>query len=84
MSRRVREARKAYEKNDLEASRRAHDQRRIEEDVIHRKAAGKYIGDLVFGALDGIITIFAVVAGVAGASLSYQESTRTQAHPGIF
>ncbi|MBI3947665.1 MAG: VIT1/CCC1 transporter family protein [Armatimonadetes bacterium] len=29
-----------------------------------------YIRDLVFGANDGIITTFAVVAGVAGASLS--------------
>ncbi|MBI5734133.1 MAG: VIT1/CCC1 transporter family protein [Candidatus Kerfeldbacteria bacterium] len=32
--------------------------------------AGEYIGDIVFGANDGIITTFAVVAGVAGASLS--------------
>lgn len=32
--------------------------------------AGKYIGDLVYGANDGIITTFAVVAGVAGAGLS--------------
>lgn len=31
---------------------------------------GKYIGDLVYGANDGIITTFAVVAGVAGANLS--------------
>lgn len=29
-----------------------------------------YLGDLVYGANDGIITTFAVVAGVAGASLS--------------
>lgn len=31
---------------------------------------GKYLGDAVYGALDGIVTTFAVVAGVAGASLS--------------
>ena len=31
---------------------------------------GKYIGDIVYGALDGIITTFAVVAGVQGAQLS--------------
>ena len=31
--------------------------------------AGKYIGDIVYGANDGIITTFAVVAGVAGAEL---------------
>jgi VIT1/CCC1 family predicted Fe2+/Mn2+ transporter len=35
---------------------------------MHR--AGEYIGDLVYGANDGIITTFAVVAGVAGAGLS--------------
>lgn len=34
------------------------------------KRVGKYIGDLVYGANDGIITTFAVVAGVAGANLS--------------
>ncbi len=31
---------------------------------------GKYLGDAVYGALDGIVTTFAVVAGVVGASLS--------------
>lgn len=36
----------------------------------HRERAGKYIGDIVYGANDGIITTFAVVAGVAGAELS--------------
>lgn len=35
-----------------------------------RRAVGKYLGDAVYGALDGSITTFAVVAGVAGASLS--------------
>lgn len=34
------------------------------------KKLGEYIGDLVYGANDGIITTFAVVAGVAGASLA--------------
>ncbi|OGJ01217.1 hypothetical protein A3G53_03655 [Candidatus Nomurabacteria bacterium RIFCSPLOWO2_12_FULL_44_11] len=31
---------------------------------------GKYIGDIVYGANDGIITTFAVVAGVVGAELA--------------
>ncbi|WP_455285136.1 VIT1/CCC1 transporter family protein [[Eubacterium] cellulosolvens] len=70
MSERGQEARKAFEKRDLEASKRAHAEKKIEEDTVHRRSAGRYIGDLVFGALDGIITTFAVVAGVAGASLS--------------
>ncbi|MBI4185720.1 VIT1/CCC1 transporter family protein [Candidatus Berkelbacteria bacterium] len=34
-----------------------------------RQAHGSYIKDLVFGANDGIVTTFAVVAGVAGAGL---------------
>ena len=36
---------------------------------IHSKE-GKYIKSFVYGGLDGTITTFAVVAGVAGASLS--------------
>ena len=35
-----------------------------------RETARHYLGDLVYGANDGIITTFAVVAGVAGAALS--------------
>ena len=31
---------------------------------------GRYIKSTIYGGLDGIITTFAVVAGVAGASLS--------------
>ena len=34
------------------------------------ESGGKYLGDAVYGALDGIVTTFAVVAGVAGAGLS--------------
>ena len=40
------------------------------EKVWHRLHQGTYIGDLVYGANDGIITTFAVVAGAAGALLS--------------
>jgi VIT1/CCC1 family predicted Fe2+/Mn2+ transporter len=40
--------------------------------VLHsgREIFQHYLGDLVYGANDGIITTFAVVAGVAGANLS--------------
>lgn len=36
----------------------------------HRTGVGGYLKDFVYGANDGIITTFAVVAGVAGADLS--------------
>lgn len=68
-SKRLEDARKAFEKRDSEASKEAHEARRIEEDV-HQRTAGRYVGDVVYGALDGIVTTFAVVSGAAGASLS--------------
>jgi len=36
---------------------------------LHSRSGGTYIRDIVYGANDGIITTFAVVAGVAGAKL---------------
>lgn len=39
------------------------------ENIHHRHTAGKYIGDLIYGANDGLITTFAIVAGVVGANL---------------
>jgi len=69
-SERIEEAKRAYSGKDVLASRKAHGEKRIHEDVYHRKTEGTYVGDLVYGALDGIITTFAVVAGAAGAALS--------------
>lgn len=40
------------------------------ESIHHRHTAGKYIGDFIYGANDGLITTFAIVAGVVGANLS--------------
>lgn len=40
------------------------------EDVYHQRTGGKYLSDMVFGANDGIVTTFAVVAGSTGAGLS--------------
>jgi VIT1/CCC1 family predicted Fe2+/Mn2+ transporter len=71
LSRRLEEARKAYQKGDAQASAAAHDARRFvqEADEEHGQASHQYIGDMVYGGLDGIITTFAVVSGVAGAQL---------------
>jgi VIT1/CCC1 family predicted Fe2+/Mn2+ transporter len=59
-------AREAYASSDAEASRRAHEQAPER----HQQAQGQYIKSVVYGGLDGIITTFAVVAGVEGAALS--------------
>lgn len=36
----------------------------------HHKSQGIYLGEFIYGAIDGTITTFAVVAGATGASLS--------------
>ncbi len=36
----------------------------------HNHSAGKYLSDVIFAANDGIVTTFAIVAGVAGAGLA--------------
>src|SRR4030042_4605485 len=40
------------------------------ENNYHQRTSGLYLSDVIFGANDGIITTFAVVAGASGASLS--------------
>lgn len=67
LSRDLKQARLAYRKGDVKASVAAHKTAAPEE---HRHEHGQYIKSAVYGGLDGIITTFAVVAGVAGAALS--------------
>jgi vacuolar iron transporter family protein len=74
ISRRVDAARKAFDRRDVEAGRRLHDPdnigRAVRGDDSRRTSwFGAYIGSMVYGALDGIVTTFAVVSGVAGAEL---------------
>ena len=69
-SKRLEEARKAYEQGDQEASALAHTPKAITEAAEQHGGAGsQYLGEMVYGGLDGIITTFAVVSGVAGAQL---------------
>jgi VIT1/CCC1 family predicted Fe2+/Mn2+ transporter len=70
ITRNLDKARKAYLMRDPALSRQAHRRPAIEAVEEHKQTAGRYIKSLIYGGLDGIITTFAVVAGVAGASLS--------------
>ncbi len=65
-SRDITKAKEAYRKRDAQASITAHDADGAER---HQHQHGQYIKSAVYGGLDGIITTFAVVAGVAGAEL---------------
>lgn len=69
-SKRLEKARKAYEQSDKEISALAHTPKAIAEAAeLHGGAGSQYLGEMVYGGLDGIITTFAVVSGVAGAQL---------------
>ncbi len=66
LSRNLEKALQAYANRDRQASKQAHDPQAAEE---HQTERGQLIRSLIYGGLDGIITTFAVVAGVAGAAL---------------
>ncbi len=66
---RVVDARKAYRAKDRKASALAHSHRAFDEGQ-HKESASEYISNMVYGALDGIVTTFAIVAGASGAGLS--------------
>ncbi len=67
LSRDLKKAQAAYRRGDQEASAAAHSSAAAES---HQRGTGQYIKSAVYGGLDGSVTTFAVVAGVAGASLS--------------
>lgn len=71
LTKRVDQAREAFEKRDMAASGAAHAPGRIVESASERHGGvgSQYLGDMVYGGLDGIVTTFAVVSGVAGADL---------------
>jgi len=67
---RVQKAREAYLKGDLETHKKLHSPDEIGKEPWHKTEQGKYIGQAVYGASDGIVTTFAAISGVAGANLS--------------
>lgn len=68
ITRNLEKAHDAYRRHDPEASRKAHTGGNAPEE--HQTGHGQYIKSFVYGGLDGIVTTFAVVAGVTGANLS--------------
>ncbi len=63
-------AKKAWKQKDPEASRLAHAAGTISRPSYEEhKKSGAFIKSAVYGGLDGIVTTFAIVAGVAGAEL---------------
>ena len=66
---RVEKAIAAYDSKDVEATKKAHTKKAIQGSE-HHETGGSYVGDFVYGAIDGSVTTFAVVSGVAGAALS--------------
>ena len=72
LTRRLDEARNAWKKKDAEAARMAHlpAAKPAFAEEKHTTGRGKYIKSVIYGGLDGTITTFAAVAGVAGAALS--------------
>ncbi|MBC2580957.1 VIT1/CCC1 transporter family protein [Clostridium sp. DJ247] len=69
-SRNLKKARDAFKNKNVDATIKAHSKDKVSAVEGHNQEQGKYIKSLVYGGLDGIITTFAVAAGVAGASLS--------------
>ena len=70
LTRRLDEAREAWKKKDPAAAKKAHMPAAGMAEEKHTTGRGKYIKSIIYGGLDGTITTFAAVAGVAGASLS--------------
>ncbi len=71
LNKRLDQARQAYHSKDKSASVKAHSP-----DVIvkaaqeeHGSSSNQYIGSVVYGGLDGVVTTFAAVSGVTGANL---------------
>lgn len=69
MTTRMDKARDAYRHGDLSEAKQVHTKKAILHKEKHGEG-GTHVGDFVYGAIDGSVTTFAVVSGVAGASLS--------------
>lgn len=64
------DARAAYLRLDVEASKIAHTPQSGKHHEGHNTASSSHLRAVVFGGLDGVVTIFAMVAGCVGAKLT--------------
>lgn len=74
LRKRLEDARRGYKEKDRELSVAVHEPARISAayrsaEEQHAGGVSQYIGEVVYGGIDGIVTTFAVVSGVAGAEL---------------
>lgn len=67
-SRDLDKAKEAFKEKDVEKMIKAHS---VSAPERHQIEAGKYVKSLIYGGVDGIITTFAIVAGVVGADLEF-------------
>ncbi|MGV8163143.1 MAG: VIT1/CCC1 transporter family protein [Candidatus Nanoarchaeia archaeon] len=70
LTRSLDKARDAYKTKNKAASIAAHKSRASKNAPEEHQKSGQYIKSAIYGGMDGTITTFAVVAGVAGASLN--------------
>lgn len=63
-------ARSAFGSRDVTATKEAHRVEDIKASMESHQTGGSYVGDFVYGAMDGAVTTFAIVSGVAGAGLA--------------
>lgn len=73
MASRIKKAQRAFESRNVQQAKQAHTKRYIRERITEESYGmmdAKYLGEFVYGAVDGAVTTFAVVAGAAGAALS--------------
>lgn len=70
-NKRLDQAREAFDKKDIKLAAQAHRARVIASSANeqHGGSSSQYIGSMVYGGLDGVVTTFAAISGVAGAAL---------------
>ncbi len=67
ISKRIVDARAAFKKKSIKGLKEAHSH--VAFDSNQKQTHNEYLGDSVYGSLDGIVTTFAIVAGSFGAGL---------------